>query len=159
MKKSGITIGILFFCLLNSFSQTFRQHNFKYDGVCNLESAINTVNEKGDKVATYQCVKQSSTITVYRVYVISFKATIIDIEEYFRSLKKEYSNLGTPTSTTLKGKKAVQLVENVSIEGHSMKQITISTLYKNKATTLVLVTNSSSYNNLLSNFKNQFSFL
>ncbi|MBC7749339.1 MAG: hypothetical protein H7Z76_12320 [Methylotenera sp.] len=159
MKQLIITICILFVTYFNSFSQTFSQQNFKFDGICNLQNAVNTVDENGNKVTVYQCVNQASSINVYRINVIAFKAIITDIEEYYRSLKKEYSNLGTPTSTTLKGKKAVQVIENVTIEGHSMKQISVSTLYKNKAITLVLVTNSSSYSTLLSNFKNQFSFL
>lgn len=159
MKQTILIICILFVTYLNSFSQTFNQQSFKFDGVCNLQNAVNTVDENGNKVTVYQCVNQASSITVYRINVISFKATITDIEQYYRSLKKEYSNLGTPTSTTLKGKKAVQVIEDVTIEGHSMKQISVSTLYKNKAITLVLVTNSSSYSTLLSNFKNQFSFL
>jgi hypothetical protein len=159
MKQSITIICILFVTYFNSFSQTFSQQNFKFDGVCNLQNAVNTVDENGNKVTVYQCVNQASSITVYRINVIAFKATITDIEEYYRSLKKEYSNLGTPTSTTLKGKKAVQVIEDITIEGHSMKQISVSTLYKNKAITLVLVTNSSSYTTLLSNFKNQFSFL
>lgn len=149
----------MFPAYLNSFSQTFSQQNFKFDGVCNLQNTVNTVDDNGNKVTVYQCVNQASSISVYRIDIIAFKATITDIEEYYRTLKKEYSNLGTTTATTLKSKKAVQVIEDVTIEGHSMKQIRVSTLYKNKAITLVLITNSSSYSTLLSNFKNQFSIL
>ena len=152
MKKPLAIIFILLLSYITSYSQTFSQHNFKYDGVCNLQNEVNTVDGNSNKIAVYQCVNQSSSITVYRVSIIFFKVTITDIEEYFRSLKREYSNLGTATLSTLKGKKAVQLIETVTIEGHKMKQISISTLYKNKAITLVLVTNSSSYNTLLTNF-------
>lgn len=159
MKKILSTISILLFLYSTSFSQTFNQHYFKYSGICSLQNALNTTDDKGNKVAVYQCLNQASSVSIYRINVITFKTAITDIDEYFSSLRKEYSNLGTPTATTLKGKKAVQVVENVNIEGHSMKQISISTLYKNKAITLVLVTNSSSYNTLLTNFKNQFSFL
>ena len=159
MKKILSTISVLLFLYSTSFSQTFNQHHFKYSGICSLQNALNTTDSKGNKVAVYQCLNQASSVSIYRINVITFQTVITDIDEYFSSLKKEYSNLGTPTATNLKGKKAVQLVENVNIEGHSMKQISISTLYKNKAITLVLVTNSSSYNTLLTNFKNQFSFL
>ena len=159
MKQSLITICIIITFYFNSYSQTFGQQSFKYDGACSLKNAVNNIDANGNKVTVYQCVNQSSAITIYRVNVIAFKSVITDTEEYYRSLKNEYSNLGTPTSTTLKGKKAVQVIENITIEGHSMKQISISTLFKNKAITLVLVTNSSSYNTLLATFKNQFSFL
>ncbi len=159
MKKILSTISILLIFNSTSFSQTFNQHHFKYSGICSLQNALNTTDGKGNKVAVYQCLNQASSVSIYRINVITFKTVITDIDEYFSSLKKEYSNLGTPTETNLKGKKAVQLVENVNVEGHSMKQISISTLYKNKAITLVFVTNSSSYSTLLTNFKNQFSFL
>ena len=159
MKRSIIIFCILFLTYFNSFSQTFSQQNFKFDGVCSLQNAVNTVDENGNKVTFYECVNQASSVTIYRISVIAFKGTITDIEEYFRTLKKDYSNLGSTTSTILKGKKAVQVIEDVTIEGHVMKQISVSTLYKNKAITLVLVTNSSSFMTLLSNFKNHFSFL
>lgn len=159
MKKILSTISVLLILASTSFSQTFKQHYFSYSGLCSLQNVLNTTDAKGNKVAVYQCLNQSSSVSIYRINVINFKTVITDVNEYFSSLTKEYSNLGTPTETTLKGKKAVQLIENVNIEGHSMKQISLSTLHKNKAITLVLVTNSSSYNTLLTNFKNQFSFL
>lgn len=159
MIKQLFISTLLLFSSTALFSQTFSQHSFKYQGSCSLENAVNTTDGNGNRVSVYQCINQSSSISVYRVNVISFKALITDTEEYFKSLKREYSNLGTPISTTLKGKRAVQVVENVTIEGHTMKQISVSTLYKNKAITLVLVTNSSNYNSLLNNFKNNFSFL
>ena len=159
MKKVLITISILIISYYTSFSQTFNQHHFKYSGICHLQNALNTTDAKGNKVAVYQCLNKSSSVSIYRINVISFNTIITDTDEYFRSLWTEYANLGTPTSTIFKGKKAIQLIENVNIEGHRMKQISLSTLYKNKAITLVLVTNSTSYNILLTNFKNQFSFL
>ncbi len=159
MKKFTIIWIFILALSMTSLSQAFTQHNFKYQGSCTLETAVNTNDANGNKVAVYQCVNQSSSISVYRINVITFKAIITDTEEYYKSLKREYANLGEPTSTTLKGRKAIQVIENVNIEGHSMKQISVSTLYKNKAITLVLVTNSSNYSSLINSFKNNFSFL
>jgi hypothetical protein len=74
-------------------------------------------------------------------------------------LKADYSKLGAASFITFKGRKAVQVTENVTIEGHSFKQHSISFLYKNKALTLVLVTNSSSGTVLREKYKTNFDLL
>ena len=159
MKRVLLTIYLLCLVFFVSYSQTFNKQNFKFDGICNLENVLNSVDENGNNITVYQCSDLSNSVTIYRIIVLTFKEKITDIDEYYRSLKKEYSTLGTPTSTTLKGKKAIQVVEDVLIEGHNMKQVNVSTFHKSKAITLVLITNSSSFSSLLSNFKNQFSYL
>lgn len=141
-----------------SYSQTFSEHNFKVQTICTLTSALNTVDGE-DKVNVYQCVDQSSSISIYRVNVITFKKQITDNETYLNKLKADYSKLGAASFITFKGKKAVQVTENVTIEGHSFKQHSISFLYKNKGLTLVLVTNSSSGTVLLEKYKTNFSLL
>jgi len=141
-----------------SFSQTFTEHNFKVQTICALTSALNTL-DGDEKVNVYQCIDQSSSISIYRVNVITFKKQITDSETYLNQLKADYSKLGAASFITFKGKKAVQVTENVTIEGHNFKQHSISFLYKNKALTLVLVTNSSSGTVLLENYKTNFSLL
>lgn len=149
--------------ILSSFvvsSQTFSQHHFKFNGSCILENVISSVDDQGNSVSAYQCVNQSPSVaTAYRINVITFQKPVIDMEGYFRGVKNEYSKLGVTTSTTLKDKRAVQVIEDIYVQGQAMKQISVSTFYKNKAITLVLITNSSSYSTILSKFKNQFSFL
>lgn len=161
MKK---TITILYVLLLTSshiFSQSFPQHHFKYNGGCSLENKLNTSDEKGNKVSVYECLIPSSesVVTAYRVNVITFKYVISDINEYYRSLKIEYSKLGETKNITLNGIKAVQVEEEIDIQGHLMKQISIATLYKNMSITLVLVSNDKSYRSLLETFKRNISFL
>ena len=159
MKILSLTALLTLFIIKTSSSQTFSKQNFKYTGKYVLQNVLNNTDDKGNKIAFFQCINKSSTITVYRVSVITFKSIISNSTEYYSQLKTDYSNLGKTNTTTLKGKKAMQVIENIEIEGHSMKQISISTLYKNKAITLILITNSQSYNNLLENFKQHFLFL
>jgi len=159
MRSKLLVISIFAFFNFTSYSQTFSLHHFKYTGNCNLENALNTVDEKGNKVTVYQCLVQSPAITIYRVNVITFKENITDTDEYLRTLKIEYSKLGSTSSTTLNGIRAVQVKEDVNIQGYSMKQISTATIYKNKSITLVLVTNSPSYDTLLTDFQSQFVFL
>jgi hypothetical protein len=152
---------ILILCIListNSFSQSFIDYGFKYDGDCSLQLAMNNKDASGNDVAVFQCVNQSTTTSIYRIITISYKKRITDQEEYYKKLKLDYTKLGRTSNTTLKEHKAIQVFENVTIQGNSMKQISISTLYKNIALTLVLITNTSSYESLLSEFKNQFSY-
>lgn len=159
MKSKIIVLSISFALIFSAHAQTFNKEGFKFDGDCTLKYALSTSNDNGDKINAYQCISQTSPMINYRVQVITFKDVITDIDEYFRTLKIEYSNLGTATTTTLKGKRAVLVIENINLQGHALKQISVSTLYKNKSITLVLVTNSASYKTLLEEFKNQFSFL
>lgn len=147
------------FVKLKSYSQSINEHHFKYTGKCNLTNAINTFDKKGNKVSVYQFIVKTPTVTIYRVNVISFKENITDTNEYFRSLKSEYSKLGSVSTTTINGMKALQVREKVDIQGYSMKQISISTLYKNKSITLVLVSNSPEYESLLLDFQSKISFL
>ena len=157
MKKT-VSLLTLLIILNVSFSQTFTEHNFKVQTVCTLTIALKTVDGE-DKVNVYQCIDQSSSISIYRVNVITLKKQITDNETYLNKLKADYSKLGAASFITFKGKKAVQVTENITIEGHSFKQYSISFLYKNKVLTMVLVTNSSSGTVLLEKYKTNFSLL
>jgi hypothetical protein len=158
MRRILLLLTTLLFAINFSYAQTFTEHNFKIQTVCALTSALNTIDGE-DRINVYQCIDQSSSISIYRVNVITFKKQITNNETYLDKLKSDYSKLGPASFTTFKGQKAVQVIENVVIEGHSFKQYSISFLYKNKALTLVLVTNSSSAGALLEKCKTNFSLL
>jgi hypothetical protein len=155
---------LLYFSLVISLSlsvqaQDFTEQSFKYDGACALKIQISKV-ENGSKITVSQCITQSSSVTtLYRVNVIAFKTEGRDREKFLASIKEAYALLGTTSSTTLKGEPAVQLIEDVTIEGYVMKQITTTVLYNNKSIAIVLATTASSYNKLLTAFKKDFSFL
>jgi len=91
--------------------------------------------------------------------VILFAKLITDKEQYIRSVYADYSKQGRVKMTTLKGLKAVQVEEDVVSDGVSLKQISVSILYKNRAITLVLTTDSYPYGDLLKILTDSFSLL
>ena len=153
MKVILLTLTLLFTTHL-SYSQTFKGHNFKVVEVCNLENVLNT-----GEGSVYQCIDQSSAITIYRVIFRGFKEQITDTETYFNDLKRLSSKTGAATFTTVKGKKGVQVNENVTVEGHNLKQLSVFFLHKNKSIQIVLVTNSSASLVLFEKFKTNVYFL
>lgn len=140
-------------------SQTFLNNNFKFAGNCSLVKYIDTYDEKDNKVTAYECRSHIPESAIYRVFVISFKAVITDVGTYYRVLKDEYQQKGAVSNTTIKGVKAVQVIENIVLEGVPLRQISTAILYKNKSYTLVLLTNSAKYSQLLQAFKNSITLL
>jgi hypothetical protein len=114
---------------------------------------------KGNLMDVYQCRSTSPKRAYYRINVILFAKLITDKEQYIRSVYADYSKQGRVKMTTLKGLKAVQVEENVVSDGVSLKQISVSILYKNRAITLVLTTDSYPYGDLLKILTDSFSLL
>jgi len=139
------------------YSQTFSEHYFSVSEKCKLVEVLDTY-EGNDKLTVYQCVDGSST-NIFRVIVTTFHKKITDSDAYYRQLKSEYSKLGQTDEIRVKGKKAIQTIENIIIEGQKNKQVSVAMLYKGKSITLVLVTKSSNYTALIDRFKNNFTFL
>jgi len=139
--------------------QTFTNYGFSVNCGCSLQNAINTVDDEGNNVLAFQCSKTTAVVVIYRVNVIQFTKNIVSSSSFYASLRKSYSSLGAVTNTTLGGKEAVEVVENLMINGNRVKQVSISTLHRNNSITLVLVTNSSEYSSLVKEFKGQFKLL
>jgi len=110
MKKTFATINFLFLIFIVGYSQTFTKEKFKFEGNCNLENLVNTLDDNGNKVTAYQCSEQQESTNIYRVYIVAFKEKITDVAEFYRTLKKGYATLGNTTLSTIKGKKAIQLI-------------------------------------------------
>lgn len=142
-----------------AYSQTFLNNDFKFAGNCSLVKYIDTYDEKDNKVTAYECRSHIPESAIYRVFVISFKAFITDVDTYYRVLKNEYQQKGSVSNTTIKGVKAVQVIENIVLEGVPLRQISTVILYKNRSFTLVLLTNSAKYPQLLQAFKNSITLL
>ena len=157
MTRTILTL-ILSFRVIALNAQTFEQNNFKVKLDCNLENVLTTVNGV-DNVSVYECTKQGTSTSVFRIIVIGFKEKITDKETYINDIKRDYLKLGETSFIKIGTEKAVQVSQKVTIEGRNFKQIWITFLYKNKGFTLVLITNSDNAMTLLDNFKKNFSLL
>ena len=150
---------ILTLLFSNMFSQTFPTSNFKYTGPCSMARGVDSYDGKSNKVTSYECRSHIPESAIYRVIVIDYKVTIRDVATYYSSLKSQYAKQGKVSNSTVKGVQAVQVIENVVIEGVSLRQVSTAILYKNKSITLVLLTNSEKYSQLLQSFKNSISLI
>jgi hypothetical protein len=149
---------IIFFIPAALLSQSFPAHHFRVSMDCSLTSVLSTNTDEG-KVDVFQCMEESPSIAVYRINVISFNYPITELDAYFKNLEVEYASIGRTSRSTLAGKRAVEVWEDIVVEGRRFRQISVSTLYKNKAITLVLVTNSQQEAQLLQKFQRNFSLL
>lgn len=140
-----------------TFSQTFKDDYFSLNEKCKLSKVLDTY-DGNDKVRAYQC-KDESSADIFRVIVTTFASKITDSDSYYKTLEREYSKLGQTKFITFKGKKSLQTIENVVIEGKKCKQISVALLYKGKSITLVLVTASSNHSAIMERFKNNFSLI
>ncbi len=146
--------------LYSAVSQTFTDLDFKYAGDCELKIQNTNADKYGNKGFVYQCfTKSSSLVLLYRLNVVAFVEKSRDNEKFLARVKSDSELLGTTISTTFEDQPAIQLSEDVIVEGYKIKQVTITTLYKNKSFTFVLGTTASNYNKLLAAFKKDFSFL
>ena len=139
MKKVIVLILITFFTL-KTYSQVFEKHNVTISCACSLQNIVNT-NDGVNDVAAYQCVTNNDFIDMYRLTTITFKNQITDFNTYIESLKDEYSLQGTVKETTLGGKRAVQVKEDIIVQGIKLTQYSVATLHKNQSITIVYVTN------------------
>jgi hypothetical protein len=146
MKKI-IVLTLIAFCATQAYSQVFKKHNVTISFTCSLQNILNT-NDGINNVAAYQCVTEDDFIDMYRLTTIMFAYPITDFNTYIESLKDEYSAQGTVKETTLGGKRAVQVKEDIVVQGIKLTQYSIATLHKNQSITIVYVTNRTENINL-----------
>ncbi len=146
---------------MSAQGQTFTKHNFKVQTPCTLTNVLNTKSANNDDVAVYQCMEQTqNSVTIYRISVITFQEQVLDEDFYIQEVNRDYREMGQSSKIILfKNKKSVTFIEDVNIEGNELKQITLSFLHKNKAISLVVVSNNSNISDLMTKFQNQFYFL
>jgi hypothetical protein len=155
--KHLIFLTIFFVNSVNIYSQTFNEHYFTVNEKCKLIQVLDTY-DGNDKIVVYQC-SDGETSDIFRVIVTAFNKKITNTDTYYNTLKSEYSKLGQIKEITINGKKAIQVVENILIEGRKHKQVSVAMLHKGKSITLVLVTKSVNYTDVINRFKSNFKLL
>jgi len=136
------------------FVQAAPGDGLEYTGSFEMEEAINTSDTDGSKVKVLQYIRQNgeNKVDVFRINMISFPYAITDTVAYYSSLVSEYASVGTVAEITILGKKAVQVDENITIEGVPLRQRSTSLLHRNINYTFVLTSNSENFENLNSEF-------
>lgn len=129
------------------FIQTKPGDGFVYNGSFNMEEALSTTESTGEKIKVLRYVRENvnSEVDVFLVNMISFPYEIADTLTYQSSLLIDYQKIGTASKVNFKGKNAVQVDEDVFIEGLRFKQRSTSLLHRNIAYTFILTSNSSNF--------------